>query len=152
MNTIAAKAVAFKEAMKPSFQEYQRQIVMNAKALANELTGQGFRLVSGGTDNHLMLIDLQDKGMTGKHAQDAFEDIGITVNKNVIPFDPQPLWVTSGVRLGTPAVTTRRMKESEMREIGKIISAFIKNENDKNIKDYLKERVAGLCRKFPLYY
>ncbi len=152
MNTIAAKAVAFKEAMKPSFKKYQEQIVKNAKVLAQELVDQKFRLVSGGTDNHLMLVDLRDKGMTGKEAQVAFEEIGITLNKNVIPFDTQPLWVTSGVRLGTPAVTTRGMKEPEMKEIGKIFSAFVKNKNDTKIKKHLKERVAKLCKKFPLYY
>ncbi|NCO97397.1 MAG: serine hydroxymethyltransferase [Candidatus Aenigmarchaeota archaeon CG_4_10_14_0_8_um_filter_37_24] len=152
MNTIAAKAVAFKEAMKPSFKKYQEQIVKNAKALAQELVEQEFRLVSGGTDNHLMLVDLRDKGMTGKEAQAAFEEIGITVNKNVIPFDPQPMWVTSGVRLGTPATTTRGMKELEMQEIGRIFSAFVKNRNDEKIKQHLKERVSELCGKFPLYY
>jgi len=152
MNTIAAKAVGFKEAMKPEFKTYQEQIVKNAKALAKELINNGFRLVSGGTDNHLMLVDLQDKGITGKEAQKEFEKIGITLNKNSIPFDPLPLWVTSGVRLGTPAVTTRGMKEEEMKEIGKIIAAYVKNRNDKKIVEHLKERVADLCKKFPLYY
>jgi glycine hydroxymethyltransferase len=152
MNTIASKAVAFKEAMNPEFKRYQAQIVRNAKTLAQEMKDNDFRLVSDGTDNHLMLVDLQDKEMTGKHAQIAFEDIGITLNKNAIPFDPQPLWVTSGVRIGTPAVTTRRMKEPEMREIGKIITAFIKNEKDKKIKQHLRERVSELCKNFPLYY
>ncbi|MBL7170126.1 MAG: serine hydroxymethyltransferase [Candidatus Aenigmarchaeota archaeon] len=152
MNTIAAKAVGFKEAMKPEFKKYQQQIVKNAKALAKELINQKFRLVSGGTDNHLMLVDLQDKGMTGKEAQVEFEEIGITLNKNAIPFDPQPLWVTSGVRLGTPAVTTRGMKELEMQEIGRIISAFVKNRKDEKIKQHLRERVSELCEKFPLYY
>ncbi len=152
MNTIAAKAVGFKEAMKPEFKPYQEQIVKNAKALAKELTNNGFRLVSGGTDNHLMLVDLQDKGMTGKESQKEFEKIGITLNKNSIPFDPLPFWVTSGVRLGTPAVTTRGMKEPEMKEIGKIIAAYVKNRNDDKIKEHLKERVADLCKKFPLYY
>jgi len=152
MNTIAAKAVGFKEAMKPEFKTYQEQIVKNAKALAKELTNNGFRLVSGGTDNHLMLVDLQDKGITGKEAQKEFEEIGITLNKNSIPFDPQPFWITSGVRLGTPAITTRGMKEPEMKEIGKIITAYVKNRNDKKIVEHLKERVADLCKKFPLYY
>lgn len=151
MNTIAAKAVGFKEAMKPSFKKYQEQIVKNAKALAKELVNQKFRLVSGGTDNHLMLVDLQDKGMTGKEAQVAFEEIGITLNKNAIPFDPQPLWVTSGVRLGTPAVTTRGMKESDMQEIAKIFSVFVSSGKDEKVKKHLKERVAKLCKKFPLY-
>jgi len=152
MNTIAAKAVGFKEAMKPDFKKYQEQIVKNAKALAQELVNQGFRLVSGGTDNHLMLVDLRDQGMTGKEAQVNFEEIGITLNKNAIPFDSQPLWVTSGVRLGTPAVTTRGMKEPEMREIGKIFSVFIKSGKDDKVKQHLRERVASLCKKFPLYY
>jgi len=152
MNTIAAKAVGFKEAMKPEFKEYQKQIVKNSKTLAQELIDQKFRLVSGGTDNHLMLVDLQNKEITGKEAQKEFEEIGITLNKNSIPFDPQPFWVTSGVRLGTPAVTTRGMKEDEMKEIGKIIAAYIKNRNDKKIVEHLKERVVDLCRRFPLYY
>jgi len=151
MNTIAAKAVAFKEAEKPSFKKYQQQIVKNAKALAEELIVNDFRLVSGGTDNHLMLVDLQDKGMTGKQAQIDFEEIGITLNKNAIPYDPNPPWVTSGVRIGTPAVTTRGMKEPQMREIAKIISAFVKNGKDKKIREHLKERVVDLCEKFPLY-
>ncbi|MBD3155714.1 MAG: aminotransferase class I/II-fold pyridoxal phosphate-dependent enzyme [Candidatus Aenigmarchaeota archaeon] len=152
MNTIAAKAVAFKEAEKPSFKKYQQQIVKNAKALAEELIVNDFRLVSRGTDNHLMLVDLKDKGITGKHAQIAFEEIGITLNKNAIPFDTEPPWITSGVRLGTPAITTRGMKEPQMKEIGKIFSAFVKNEKDQKIKEHLKKRVAGLCKKFPLYY
>lgn len=151
MNTIAAKAVAFKEAMKPSFRKYQEQILKNSQALAEELTDQGFRLVSGGTDNHLMLVDLKNKEITGKEAQVEFEEIGITLNKNSIPFDPQPPWITSGVRLGTPAVTTRGMREQEMKEIGKIFSAFIKNRKDMQIKQHLKERVTKLCKKFPLY-
>ncbi len=151
MNTIAAKAVAFKEAMRPEFKKYQQQIVKNAETLAKELIDNNFRLVSGGTDNHLMLVDLQDKEMTGKHAQVAFEEIGITLNKNAIPFDPEPPWVTSGVRIGTPAVTTRGMREPQMREIGKIITAFVKNEKDKKILKHLKGRVADLCEEFPLY-
>jgi glycine hydroxymethyltransferase len=152
MNTIAAKAVAFKEAEKPSFKKYQQQIVKNAKALAEELIVNDFRLVSGGTDNHLMLVDLQDKDMTGKQAQVDFEEIGITLNKNAIPYDPEPPWVTSGVRIGTPAVTTRGMKEIHMREIAKIISAFVKNGKDKKIREHLKGRTVDLCGKFPLYY
>jgi len=153
MNTIAAKAVAFKEALKPEFKKYQEQIVKNAKALSEELIEQEFRIVSGGTDNHLMLVDLRDKGMTGKDAQTSFEEINITLNKNAIPFETQPLWITSGVRLGTPAVTTRGMKEDEMREIGKIFSAFVKSgRRDEKVKKHLKERVANLCEKFPLYY
>ncbi|MEM5793209.1 MAG: serine hydroxymethyltransferase [Candidatus Aenigmatarchaeota archaeon] len=152
MNTIAAKAVAFRETMTPQFKKYQQQIVKNAKTLAEELINEGFRLVSGGTDNHLMLVDLRGTGLTGKEAQIRFEEINITLNKNAIPFDPQPLWVTSGVRLGTPAITTRGMKESEMKEIANIFSIFVKSGKDDKIKEHLRGRVKELCEEFPLYY
>lgn len=151
MNTIAAKAVCFKEATKPSFKKYQGQIVKNAKTLADELMKLDLRIVSGGTDNHLMLVDLTKSGMTGKEAQVELEDIDITLNKNAIPFDPQPLWVTSGVRMGTPAVTTRGMKEPEMKEIADIISTYVKNRKNPKIKSFCKGMVADLCKKFPLY-
>ncbi len=149
MHVIAAKAVALKEAMTPEFKAYQNQIVKNAKALAETLLENGLRLVSGGTDNHLMLVDVRPFGLTGKEAERLLEEIGITVNKNAIPFDPQPPTITSGIRIGTPAVTTRGMKENEMKEIGDIIAKCLKKEED---KDTLKGRVKSLCEAYPLFY
>lgn len=149
MHIIAAKAVALKEAMTPEFRNYQNQIVKNAKALAETLLAKGLRLVSGGTDNHLMLVDLRPFGLTGKEAEKLLEEIGITVNKNAIPFDPQPPTITSGIRIGTPAVTTRGMKEEEMKEIGDIIAKCLKKEED---KEALKGRVKALCEAYPLFY
>ncbi len=149
MHIIAAKAVALKEAMTPEFRAYQNQIVKNARTLAERLVENGLRLVSGGTDNHLMLVDVRPSGLTGKEAEKLLEEIGITVNKNAIPFDPQPPTITSGIRIGTPAVTTRGMKENEMREIGDIISKCLKKEED---KEKLKDRVKALCSAFPLFY
>ncbi len=149
MHIIAAKAVALKEAMTPEFKEYQNQIVKNAKTLAETLLENGFRLVSGGTDNHLMLVDVRPFGLTGKEAEKLLEEIGITVNKNAIPFDPQPPTITSGIRIGTPAVTTRGMKEVEMKEIGNIIAKCLKKEEDKEV---LKNRVKALCEAYPLFY
>lgn len=149
MHIIAAKAVALKEAMSPEFRNYQNQIVKNARVLAETLLANGFRLVSGGTDNHLMLVDVRPFGLTGKEAEKLLEEIGITVNKNAIPFDPQPPTITSGIRLGTPAVTTRGMKEEEMREIGDIIAKCLRKEEDKEV---LKNRVRALCEAYPLFY
>lgn len=149
MHIIAAKAVALKEAMTPEFKAYQNQIVKNAKALAETLLENGLRLVSGGTDNHLMLVDVRPFGLTGKEAERLLEEIGITVNKNAIPFDPQPPTITSGIRIGTPAVTTRGMKENEMKEIGDIIAKCLKKEEDKEV---LKDRVRSLCEAYPLFY
>ncbi|MBC7319061.1 serine hydroxymethyltransferase [bacterium] len=149
MHIIAAKAVALKEAMSPEFRNYQNQIVKNARVLAETLLANGLRLVSGGTDNHLMLVDVRPFGLTGKEAEKLLEEIGITVNKNVIPFDPQPPTITSGIRLGTPAVTTRGMKEEEMREIGDIIAKCLRKEEDKEV---LKNRVRALCEAYPLFY
>ena len=151
MHVIAAKAVAFKEAMSPDFKEYQRQILLNAKALAEELMRLGYRLVSGGTDNHLMLVDLRDKGITGKEAEKALEEAGITVNKNSIPFDPQPPTVTSGIRIGTPALTTRGMKEDEMRYIARLIHEVLSNIKDDKVKEKVKIEVEELCKQFPIY-
>lgn len=151
MHVIAAKAVAFKEAMTPEFKEYQKQIVLNAKAMAEELMKLGYRLVSGGTDNHLMLVDLRDKGITGKEAEKALEEAGITVNKNAIPFDPQPPTVTSGIRIGTPALTTRGMKEDEMRYIARLIHEVLSNFKDEKIKEKVKKEVEELCKQFPIY-
>jgi len=149
MHIIAAKAVALKEAMTQDFRDYQLQIVKNAKTLSETLAENGFRLVSGGTDNHLMLVDLRQLGITGKEAEKMLEEIGITVNKNAIPFDPQPPTVTSGIRIGTPAVTTRGMKEQEMKEIGNIISKCLRREET---QESLRDRVVELCKAYPLFY
>jgi glycine hydroxymethyltransferase len=151
MHIIAAKAVAFKEALAPEFKEYQLQIVKNAKALADELKNQGFRLVSGGTDNHMMLVDLTAKDVTGKEAQEALDRAAITVNKNGIPFDTKGPQVTSGIRIGTPAVTTRGMKENEMRQIASYIAEVIKNIATEKKIQAVAEKVKALCAKFPLY-
>jgi glycine hydroxymethyltransferase len=151
MHVIAAKAVALKEALSDEFKTYQAQIVKNAKALAAELTKAGYRLVSGGTDNHLMLIDLTDKGITGKEAGLALDQAGITVNQNMIPFDKRSPMVTSGVRLGTPAITTRGMKEEEMRLIARMIARVLEDiANEGRILEIRKE-VQDLCSRFPLY-
>jgi len=151
MHVIAAKAVAFQEALLPEFKEYQKQIIKNAQAMADELKNQGFRIVSGGTDNHLMLVDLTAKGVTGKDAQEALDRAAITVNKNGIPFDTQGPQVTSGIRIGTPAVTTRGMKEGEMRLIASYIADVIKDiHNDQSIKA-IAEKIKTLCAQFPLY-
>ena len=151
MHVIAAKAVALKEALSEEFRAYQRQIVANAKALAAELMAEGFRLVSGGTDNHLMLIDLTDKGITGAEAGEALDRAGITTNKNMIPFDTRSPMVTSGIRLGTPAVTTRGMKENEMKTIGRMISHILKNIKDESRITEVRKEVRTLCEKFTLY-
>ena len=151
MHVIAAKAVAFQEALQPEFKEYQKQIIKNAQAMADELKNQGFRIVSGGTDNHLMLVDLTAKGVTGKDAQEALDRAAITVNKNGIPFDTQGPQITSGIRVGTPAVTTRGMKEDNMRLIASYIADVIKNINNEQIIQAIAEKVKILCAQFPLY-
>ncbi|MEN6375089.1 MAG: serine hydroxymethyltransferase [Smithella sp.] len=151
MHIIAAKAVAFKEALLPEFKEYQQQILKNAQAMADELKNQGFRLVSGGTDNHLMLVDLTPKGVTGKEAQEALDRAAITVNKNGIPFDTKGPMITSGIRIGTPAVTTRGMKENEMRLIASYIADVVANINDENKIQAIAKEVKKLCDRFPLY-
>jgi glycine hydroxymethyltransferase len=151
MHIIAAKAVCFKEAMEPSFAEYQRQIAANAKRLAASITGHGFRLVSGGTDNHLMLVDVFSKGLTGKIAEAALGKAGITVNKNAIPFDKNPPMVASGIRVGTPAVTTRGMREPEMDQIGDLIARVLSSPEDERTLATVKSEVERLCRRFPLY-
>ena len=151
MHAIAAKAVAMKEALTDEFKAYQTQIVKNAKTLAETLTQEGFRLVSGGTDNHLMLVDLTDKGITGRDAGKALDQAGITVNQNMIPFDTRSPMVTSGIRLGSPAVTTRGMKEEEMKTIARLISHVLKDIEDGNRIEEVKKEVATLCGKFPLY-
>ena len=151
MHIIAAKAVAFQEALTEDFKRYQLQIVQNAKALAEALIAEGFRLVSGGTDNHLMLVDLTGQGITGKEAQEVLDRAGITVNKNGIPFDTQGPMVTSGIRLGTPALTTRGMREEEMRQIARLIAAMLKDIRSENQVREVQREVAVLCEKFPLY-
>ncbi len=151
MHVIAAKAVAFKEAESPEFHEYQKQIVANAKALAEALKEHGFRLVAGGTDNHLMLVDLRSIGITGKVAEEALGKAGITVNKNTIPFDPQKPTVTSGIRIGVPAVTTRGMKEAEMKKIAAMISKVLKAPDDESVLKEVKGEVQELVQEFPLY-
>ncbi len=147
----AAKAVAFKEALQPSFQDYAKQIVKNAKALADGLQDNGFRLVSGGTDNHLLLVDLTNKSITGKEAEQALDKAGITVNKNMIPYDKRSPFDPSGIRLGTPAITTRGMKESEMKEIANLISKAIDSYNSLSMLEKIKAEVKELSSGFPLY-
>jgi glycine hydroxymethyltransferase len=150
MHVIAGKAVCFKEAMAPGFAEYQRQIQKNASALADALTEQGFRIVSGGTDNHVMLVDLRGKGITGKVAQNALDEVSITVNKNLIPFDPAKPLVTSGVRLGSPAVTTRGFKEPEMREVAQLIDRCLTQLDDEAAQHAVRRDVEALTARFPL--
>ena len=151
MHVIAAKAVALKEALSPEFKSYQQQIVRNAQALARTLMSQGFRLTSGGTDNHLMLVDLRKSELTGKVAQEALDKARITVNKNAVPFDTRSPFVTSGIRLGTPAVTTRGMKEKEMEQIGAFIVRALHHVADEEVLRAVAGKVGELCRKFPVY-
>jgi glycine hydroxymethyltransferase len=151
MHIIAAKAVAFKEALSDEFRAYQRQIQLNAVALAEELGALGFRLVAGGTDTHLVLVDLRPKRLTGKVAETALEKAGITVNKNAIPFDPEKPAVTSGIRIGTPAVTTRGMREEEMRLIGQLIAEVLQDVTDETRQRRVRDKVRELCQQFPLY-
>ena len=151
MHIIAAKAVCFKEASEPDFIDYQRQVVANAKRLASALSAHGFRLVSGGTDNHLVLVDVFSQGLTGKVAEAALGKAGITVNKNAIPFDQNPPMVASGIRLGTPAVTTRGMGEAEMDQIGELFSRVLQAPADDHVASTVRAEVETLCRKFPLY-
>ncbi|MBQ2669775.1 MAG: serine hydroxymethyltransferase [Clostridia bacterium] len=149
MHTIAAKAVCFKEALDPSFKDYAKQVVKNAAVLAKTLQDEGFKLVSGGTDNHLMLLDLTSTDVTGKDAEHMLDEVGITVNKNAIPFDQRSPFITSGLRIGTPASTSRGFKEDDMVEIGKLIAMTIKDFEGN--KDEVKARVKALCDKYPLY-
>jgi glycine hydroxymethyltransferase len=151
MHIIAAKAVCFKEALEPSFRDYQRQIVANAKTLASGLAASGFRLVSGGTDNHLMLVDVFSKGLTGKAAEAALGKAAITVNKNAIPFDQNPPMVASGIRVGTPAVTSRGMREPEMEQIAGLMTRVLSAPDDERTLTDVRNDVEALCRKFPLY-
>jgi glycine hydroxymethyltransferase len=151
MHIIAAKAVCFREALQPSFRDYARQIVANAKVLAETLAGEGFRIISGGTDTHLMLVDVFSKGMLGSEAEKALGDAGITVNKNAIPFDTNPPMKPSGIRIGTPALTTRGMKEREMRQVGKWIAEALNNRNDASAPGRIRREVLELADAFPLY-
>ncbi len=151
MHVIAAKAVCFKEAMSEEFKEYQKQVVKNAKKLAQVLMESGFKLVSGGTDNHLMLVDLTDKKITGKEAEEALGKVGITVNKNTIPGDTQSPFVTSGIRIGTPAITTRGMKEKEMEKIGEFITETLNNIGNEKKYAVIREEVRKLCEEFMFY-
>ena len=151
MHIIAAKAVSFKEALEPSFKVYQKQIIDNAQMLAKTLTERGFKLVSGGTDNHLLLIDVRPQNITGKDAEKLLDAAGITVDKNTIPFETTSPFITSGIRMGTPALTTRGMKEGEMKEIGEIIAAVLSQPEDAAVQAQAKAQVAALCQRFPLY-
>jgi glycine hydroxymethyltransferase len=151
MHVIAAKAVAFGEALKPEFKKYQEQIVKNARTLADELMKHGFRLVSNGTDNHLMLIDLRNKHLTGKQAETLLDGVGITVNKNTIPFETAAASVASGVRIGTPALTARGMKEEEMKMIGSFINRTLSDPENEKTKNEVSSSIKELCKKFPLY-
>ncbi|WP_350343538.1 serine hydroxymethyltransferase [Proteinivorax tanatarense] len=151
MHVIAAKAVAFKEAMEPSFVDYSKKVVENAKALADGLMAEGIDLVGSGTDTHKMLLDLRSLKITGKEAEKALDEVGITVNKNTIPFDPESPFVTSGVRIGTPAVTTRGFGVEEMRKISEFIYTTLTNHEDQKVKENVKKEVVALCKKHPLY-
>jgi glycine hydroxymethyltransferase len=150
MHVIAAKAVSFHEALQPSFKEYQKQIVVNAQRMAAGLESHGLRLVSGGTDNHLMLVDVSPLGLTGKDAEHALDEIGITVNKNAIPYDPQPPAKASGIRIGTPAVTTRGFREPEMDTIARLIGDTLRAHGDEAIMQRVRSEVAELCSRFPV--
>ena len=151
MHVIAAKAVALGEALKPEFKEYAQQVVKNAAVLAKTLQEKGFRIVSGGTDNHLMLVDLTNKNITGKIAQTVLDEVNITANRNTIPFEPLSPFVTSGLRLGSPALTTRGFKEEDMREVGEIIAMVLDDVENESVKQEARKRVAALCEKYPLY-
>jgi len=149
MHVIAAKAVAFNEAMQPEFREYQQAVVHNAQILAQELKQQGLRIVSGGTDNHLLLVDLTETGLSGKKAEEALDAVGITVNKNAIPFDKRPPMVTSGLRLGTPAVTTRGFGRAEMVQLGRLIATTLNHLGDEQVFSQVREEVQQMCSRFP---
>ena len=151
MHVIAAKAVAFQEAMSPEWREYQARIIRNAKALAAAIMNRGFRLVSGGTDNHLMLVNLRETSLTGKDAQEALDRVMVTVNKNTIPFETRSPFVTSGIRFGTPGVTTRGMGEKEMETIGNIIADVLNSPGDLAVEKRVSREVRALCDAFPLY-
>jgi len=151
VHTIAAKAVCLKEAMEPGFQQYQRQVAANAKAMANSVAKQGFRIVTGGTDNHLFLIEVHPRGITGSDAEKALDRAGITVNKNSIPFDPLPPMKAGGIRLGSPSVTTRGMREPEMELIGAWVAEILSHIGDAAVEQKVRKQVAELAGRFPIY-
>ena len=151
MHVIAAKAVAFGEALQPEFKEYAKQVIVNAQTLANALQQEGFTIVSGGTDTHVLLVDLRTVGLTGKVAEHILDEVGITCNKNTIPFDPESPFVTSGIRLGTPALTTRGLNAEDMKEIASIIALVLKRPEDTEAQEEAKQRVAKLCKQYPMY-
>jgi glycine hydroxymethyltransferase len=151
VHIIAAKAVCFHEAMQPSFREYARQVVANAKVLAETLAAEGYRIISGGTDTHLMLVDVFSKGMLGSEAEKALGEAGITVNKNAIPFDTNPPLKPSGIRIGTPALTTRGMKEPDMKQVGRWISEALHHRTESAVLSRIREEVLQLAEAFPLY-
>ena len=151
MHVIAGKAVAFLEALQPGFETYGRQVIRNAQALAARLTRLGYDVVSGGTDNHLMLLDLRNKNLTGKDAQEALDDAGITVNKNGVPFDDKSPLITSGIRIGSAALTTRGMKEREMETVGDLLDEVLAGMGKKEVAAAVRAKVAQLCTPFPLY-
>jgi len=151
MHLIAAKAVAFKLAQEPTFVAYQKQVISNAKAMASELQARGYRIVAGGTDNHLFVVDMRSKNINGKIAESTLSKISITVNRNAIPFDPEKIWVTSGIRIGTPAITTRGMKEEDARKVAAIIDEAIQHKDDEQHLRLLRDTVKHLCAQFPIY-
>ncbi|NUM76809.1 serine hydroxymethyltransferase, partial [candidate division KSB1 bacterium] len=151
MHVIAAKAVAFKEALQIDFIEHSRQVIHNAQAMSKKLMDLGYDIVSGGTDNHLLLVDLRNRDLTGKDAEAALEKAGITVNKNMVPNDHQPPTVTSGIRIGTPALTTRGMKENEMREVAFLIDKVLSDIRNETARARVREQVLDLSQRFPLY-
>ncbi len=151
MHIVAAKAVAFREALEPEFKKYAKQVIKNAKTLANKLIELGYEIVSGGTDNHVMLVDLTKTGITGKDAENALHKAAITVNKNMVPFDERSPFVTSGIRLGTPALTTRGFKEEEMNKVASLIDRVLKNLDNENIYEQVKREIGEMCAAFPLY-
>lgn len=151
MHVIAAKAVAFGEALRPEFRTYQKQLQVNAKHMADEFKNRGYNLVSDGTDNHLILVDLRNKNLTGKIAEESLDKAGITVNKNMVPFDTESPFVTSGIRLGTPALTTRGFKEDQFTEVVRLIDTVLQNPNDESTLNSVKKQVQDICAEFPLY-
>jgi glycine hydroxymethyltransferase len=151
MNIIAAKAVCFKEALQPEFRSYQQQVVKNAKVIAEVFKNEGFRVISGGTDTHLVLVDVSIKGLTGAEAEKILEEAGITVNKNSIPFDTRPPRITSGIRIGTPAITTRGLKEAEVEEVAHYMCEVLKNPDKEDLRKKIREKIREICKKFPFY-
>jgi glycine hydroxymethyltransferase len=151
VHTIAAKAVCLKEAMEPSFKEYQKQVVLNAKAMAAAIAKRGFRIVTGGTDNHLFLVEVHSRGITGTDAEKALDRAGITVNKNSIPFDPLPPMKGGGIRLGSPSVTTRGLREPEMQEVGDWLADVLEHIGDATVEQRVRKQVAELAGRFPIY-